>query len=354
MANVEPKQQLLECPSCGGGLPVVSKICDYCGYELLEMVESRYTPESLQSMIAQSMERMRSGLRTGFFRILLRNYYIALPVSAFLAMLSIPAAKDDQLPTAVFLALSGLALVAILVKVIRVALKRDKRLPLNLYRAQIDQYARIARAFYGDDARIRQVLGAFRAEVGRLYDRQGRIETRAFIVLTVLLLAFVSVAVKLIRERAFVPEEVANAPWVERYDSARWTVRAQGVEGPLGDYLEVVPGPYPAWIRLRSNESFSGGEVVVGNVKLRTTKPLAGAPGTPALTAVLEDGGGHVIGRFEAERADRLEAGLRHGAGELFVTFRDASAAYLDDSVMEALLRSGRLRIASSLDERGR
>jgi len=348
----DENETLHRCPSCGGKIPLVDKTCDYCGYRFLESAGERYTPESLRSMIAESLDEMKRGAKSGFFRILLRNYYIALPAMALLSLLAAFAEGGDA-AAFTFFGLSGAAVIAILVKVIRVAKKLDKRSGLNLYRAQYEQYARIARAYYGDDTEIRRELGAFGLEVGRTLDRLCRAQTRTFVILALLISSFVFVSVKKIRETSFVPQEIRNEEYVAQFEAMRWSVLVDEVEGPIAEYWRLVPASYAARFEVYSMADYSSSKFIIGDVKFIVERRLvAEIPGKAMeVKAVLLDAAGLEIDTLSSRKLFATDA-LLHGAGEQFVSFDELDSRYYAHGIAGRLRRGTRAKIVSAWVEK--
>ncbi len=78
--TVKPQIKLVmnKCPKCGSNLPLISKICEYCGHTFEDATED-ISADDLMAEVELNLEKLSKISKPSFFRDLFAHYYILFP-----------------------------------------------------------------------------------------------------------------------------------------------------------------------------------------------------------------------------------------------------------------------------------
>lgn len=122
-------------------------------------------------------------MRTGFFRVLFRNYYITFPVIAFYLMFVTIANNKSWMLAYIFFFFACIAVICIIIKIIRMGLKKDLNNTPRWFRAQYEQYSRLAKVFYGNKEAIDNMLDNYNLELMRVENKKAKSSSHNFIII---------------------------------------------------------------------------------------------------------------------------------------------------------------------------
>jgi len=151
-----------KCPKCGCNVPVVSKICDYCGYTYPD-VDNSMTEVELIEKIQENLDKIQNTPQPSFLRNIFSHYYILFPLITIFLMYILftvkNAGNNDTLANGFFLSIA-VSILAVLIKVFLVFTKKQKS-GFDVYMADYEKYSNIARIYYGENPQINSLLNKF-------------------------------------------------------------------------------------------------------------------------------------------------------------------------------------------------
>ena len=338
----ESPGELRACPSCGAGIPVVSKVCPFCGHHLEGLIAA--TAESLQRDLARSVEELERDVRIKPWRFFRRHYYLIIPALALMTAMAARAMPDALAMSVAAGLLYTASFLIIMGKTLRFAAHRadkpqeDESSEENLSRAAFERHARVAKAYYGADLQVRRSLQDFHVRAGRMFARRARNGTLVFAAVALAVAAFLSAMAWELRLR-YAEAAPVMTPLA--------TVRTTALEGPLTASWQLVP----ADVIIRRDVR-AGGALSVLNVKLVLARRLpAGSPARGIqVETVLLDASGNEIARLRPALPDFAQ-GLEHEANEVFVSFIGGSPPQLGPPGADVPWKGGFVKLLSSFGE---
>ena len=161
-------------PNCGSNLPLISKICEYCGHNFDNIVEEM-TSDELIAQVEQNLEKLNKISKPSFFRNLFAHYYILFPVLAtyFLVLAIVAHTSSSGLIVKLFYFFTGVGIISIIVKIILVFFKKNKP-GYDFYKAQYERYQNIARLYFGIVPKVDSLLNEFYVSVKKLEENTAK------------------------------------------------------------------------------------------------------------------------------------------------------------------------------------
>lgn len=357
--SVAKSDLLQKCPACNSNRPVVEKICKYCAYEFLEIVDQGLEPDQLIEKIEANLELMKKSMRKGFFRTMARNYYIVLPILAFYLMFLAVNNNKSWTLAYVFIAVSAIAIIAIMIKLVRVSLKRDLGKRPQRFRAEYEKFSRLARSYYGQKNHIQEILDSYNRELVHAENHLSRSSSRTFIISVVLVIVGTFIGIYVYQENRFISNEEYNESILTDLEMTQLSLSAEQLSGALAEYIELVPGQYQGTFQVDLTQGTRNTKFTLNNVKFRIKRNLENSKENkfllfPSMVAEVLDSANRQVCIFKPNIGEDLLDIMSYGSNEFFLTFDELNLNdyYFDLATYEKIKTGKKFQLSTSLDKR--